>query len=165
MTMKKKETELAADMPMDDFFAELERKHNAPWPERLWYFRGYYLHWPWNTIKETHWRLINFWQRGHRGWATSDVWYMDMYLAEMISEMLLYLAEHHYGVPLPFSTNEENLDKADERWTTYLSTLALAFHDYKEYMNESPEDKGNVLFKELIERMRPLFDHYNTLGD
>lgn len=124
----------------------------------------YYLFHPWKIVEELWDALVCFWQRGRRGWADCDAWNADTYIAEVISGLCARIAAHGRGTPWPFFEDE---DHGDETYRAYLKELALAFQDYVCFMttNACFEDRGNVKYTQLIERMRHLFDYYAAISD
>lgn len=75
----------------------------------------------------------DFFRRGKRGWAASDTWEMNYYLARVLSEMLDYKAEHDMSYP---STH------TPESWAEDLRAAATWFHRYA-YMDEL-EYEGDI---------------------
>jgi hypothetical protein len=112
-----------------------------------------------------------YWQRARYGWAIADTWHGDVYLAQVIAEMCQYLKEHTYTTPWPFYEDEEH---GHERWEAHLGEMAEAFGAYVTYMTHDDDDDeqefplldiGNVRYKALLERMRPILDHWSCLND
>src|ERR1700678_910209 len=58
-------------------------------------------------------------QRAKRGWADRDTWSLDSYIAKVISEMLVYLADHTHSYPGGGSEWP-----TPEDWDTHLRDLA-----------------------------------------
>ena len=172
--MKKKSDDLETQ-PLEDFFAEVERKHTAPWPARLWYFRSYWLSLPWRTVKEAYYSLVAFYQRGRRGWADCDTWRFSIYLSEVVAGMLASSSDHLYSIPAGFELvgdgweeSQEAFDLRYAHWVAFQRDLAQAFADYVAFMesDESREDIGNVRYRELLARMQPLLGKwFAALGD
>jgi hypothetical protein len=50
--------------------------------------------------------LSEFVIRGRHGWAPSDTWSLDHYLARVISESVLYLRDHTHGYPAGLSPDQ-----------------------------------------------------------
>jgi hypothetical protein len=75
--------------------------------------------------------MRSFWQRGRRGWATSDVWNMSSYLARVIADMLKNLREEGGGWTC---TDEESkyahLDCTPDEWTQLLLRMEFGFRYY-----------------------------------
>lgn len=74
------------------------------------------------------------WQRARWGFSAYDVWDMDHYLAELISEMLLYKAK--FGVSYFNDMTEEE----SQQWL--IDTAAM----FKEYGREFPESEEYKAF-------------------
>ncbi len=150
----------------DDWMAEWQRIHEGSWLARVWFYRRAFLLAPWRAMRGLPSSLLAFWQRGRRGWAISDTWYGDVYLARLISEMCAYLKEHTYTTPYPFYQDEEH---GHEQYAAYLGEMAAAFGDYVTYMDGSHEDFGldigNARYHAILARMRPLLDHWSSLND
>ena len=73
------------------------------------------------------------WQRVHWSFSAYDVWDMDHYLAELISEMLLYRAK--FGMSHPW-------DMSPEDWQQWLIDTAAMFKEYGREFPESEEYKA-----------------------
>ena len=100
-----------------------------------------------------------FIQRGRRGWADRDTWNLDEYLARVTGQALAHLADTGHGYP-DDGTAEGSSPGA---WQTYQRELALAFLDYalaRQKMTLGWDD-----YEKLLNRMRPLFDHFGALWD
>lgn len=79
----------------DDLVADLEAHPPG------WFMRRYYAlrRLPGNVRRQ--WRRFReFFVRGRRGWAESDTWGLDGYLARVMGEALEHLAENSHGYPL-----------------------------------------------------------------
>lgn len=133
-------------------------------PRVFSYGMRYYLFHPWKVVSELFDQLDYFIQRGRRGWAICDAWHADSYIAEVISELCTYIAERSTGTPYPFFEQEDG----DKAYIAYLQELATAFGNYADFMGNPdawPMDMGNVRYAQMIEKMKPLFDHYSTISD
>ena len=82
------------------------------------------------------------WQRARWGFSSYDVWDMDHYLAELISEMLLYKAK--FGVSYFNDMTEEE----SQQW---LINTAAMFKEYGRDFPESEEYKAFCAAKKTIE--------------
>lgn len=74
----------------------------------------------------SHWhqysRTIREWpHRARHGWAPSDTWDFDHYLARLLGEGLGYMARHSHGYPAGFTVEswEAELRKLSESLLTY----------------------------------------------
>jgi hypothetical protein len=81
------------------------------------------------------------WQRARWGFSSYDVWDMDHYLAELISEMLLYKAK--FGMSHPW-------DMSSEDWQQWLIDTAAMFKEYGRDFPESEEYKAFCAAKKTI---------------
>jgi len=73
---------------VDDMIDELGR--HTGWT--IWdYIVSYWHRYFWNFVSEIPLRVKTFIQRGQRGWADSDTWCLDYYLATIISEGVKHL--------------------------------------------------------------------------
>jgi hypothetical protein len=73
---------------VDDIIDELGR--HTGWT--IWdYIVSYWHRYFWNYVSEIPLRVKTFIQRGMRGWADSDTWCLDYYLATIISEGVKHL--------------------------------------------------------------------------
>lgn len=91
---------------LDGFFADMELKRRfSPW----WWNITLHIHW-WmqkHGPRSTKNMVVAFWQRGKRGWADSDIWNFDGYLAEVIRDGINRLNETKHGWPGEPMTYEE----------------------------------------------------------
>ena len=81
------------------------------------------------------------WQRALWGFSSYDVWGMDHYLAELISEMLLYRAKFGIGHPWDMSSGD---------WQQWLIDTAAMFKEYGRDFPESEEYKAFCTNKKRI---------------
>jgi len=83
-------------------------------------------------------RYFRMWiQRATRGWAVSDAWGFDWYLARVIKEGCQWLKENKHGVPcgcMPNTLavdmgedNDEDMKKAIAKWDKVLDTIIKTF--------------------------------------
>lgn len=73
------------------------------------------------------------WQRARWGFSEYDVWDMDHYLAQLISDLLLYRAK--FGMSHPW-------DMTPEDWQQWLIDTAAMFKEYGRDFPESEEYKA-----------------------
>ena len=73
------------------------------------------------------------WQRARWGFSAYDTWDMDHYLAELISEMLLYKAKFGFSHPYDMSSND---------WQQWLIDTAAMLKEYGRDFPESEEYKA-----------------------
>ena len=81
------------------------------------------------------------WQRVHWGFSAYDVWDMDHYLAELISEMLLYKAK--FGMSHPYYMSPED-------WQQWLIDTAAMFKEYGREFSETEEYRAFCAAKKTI---------------
>lgn len=79
------------------------------------------------------------WHRAHHGWAPSDTWSLDVYLAKVIAESVAYLRDTCHGVPndlLPVNEHgieddsPQALNAAAEKWDALLTEIVQACRSY-----------------------------------
>ena len=85
-----------------------------------------------NWYQDTKLNIYAFFQRGKRGWAYSDTWDFDHYIAKVISSGLRYYKKDMHGHPDDFT---------EKRWEKVIDNIIFAF-DY--HINERGE-KGIVV--------------------
>lgn len=76
---------------LDDMFKAMDKERTI-----LDYIRMYWNRYFWNYVSEIPLRVKTFIQRGRQGWAVSDTWGFDYYLAKVISEGTKHLSKHAY---------------------------------------------------------------------
>ena len=81
------------------------------------------------------------WQRARWGFSSYDVWDMDHYLAELISEMLLYKAK--FGIS---NFNDMSMEESQQ----WLIDTAAMFKEYGRDFPESEEYKAFCAAKKTI---------------
>ena len=62
------------------------------------------------------------WQRARRGWAKSDTWSLDYYLAKTISDSIDHLIENMHGFP----ANQDQFKTLDD-WKEALENISWTF--------------------------------------
>jgi len=84
--------------------------------------------------------LYEVYHRGRYGWASSDVWSLDGYLADILAGTLNHLAKHSHGAPAGYPNESPNFDdeiETDfEQWYADLRRDARAFEDYNWWYRE-----------------------------
>lgn len=83
--------------------------------KRIWWWLRYGIK---NKIENTPLRIKTFIQRGKRGWANSDTWGFDYYLAKVISEGVHHLKENTHSMP-------NNLTEG--QWIDILNKITYTF--------------------------------------
>lgn len=130
----------------------------------LGYRPSYYLTHPHEFVKETYLEIKWFIQRGRRGWADSDVYSFDDYLARVIHEGVERLRKSPYcGCPASFvdkdvdpalSFDYKSLDPY-EAWNEELGKMAAGFKAWREREDwmEAPEwgEYDNLPAEERVE--------------
>ncbi len=157
--------------PSEPYKFEDLRKRSAEWEQRPWWQKAprrlYY--WTrrqcsWSEWKYRGRRVIGFFIRGWRGWATHDTWGLDHYLSGVLAGSLRYLAYHHHGVPgdfverhlrIPGDTDSLDIDAADYEWTQWLLDKAQHFDWYYRDEDGTSDELGWIrpdLSKEELSR-------------
>jgi hypothetical protein len=91
-----------------------QHKKNKFGGECWWWIR----HGIWSWISDRPRIIKSFFQRGKRGWADSDTWSFDMYLARVIRDGLIYFKKDLTSLP-------HNLTK--EQWDLILNDIVFTF--------------------------------------
>lgn len=157
---------------------------HLPWWLRRWF--------QWHEWRWLYRRFIEFFIRGRRGWAPSDTWGLDHYIAQILAEALPYLAEHKHGWPAEFfpdgglgtSYTEKDNQAAQAAWTAWLHEKGEWFDWYArdddgtsdalgwiaEGMSKEEKhrriDAYNAKMKEFYEVVLPDFvRHFGSLWD
>ena len=136
--------------------------------ERRWDEQRGTLSWKVRNIFWTVYRFLegipsnirDFWQRGRRGYAYTDVWSLCSYLADWLPAALRQLKEKHVGVPNEcieavggdIKNPGEVLEKADELWIARLEQMAQGFEAF------SKEDACGLQDEEQVKKIRKLQD-------
>jgi len=150
----------------DDGPGSTERKYGLPddWLERLESLRPgpfmsrYYaiLRIPSNLRRK--WREFReFFIRGRRGWAPSDTWNLDVYLALVMGESLARLAESSHGWP-----GEGSEWPTFEDWQSELrghSRVLLAYSKSWDWKGLSETEECRREIEVSIARLATLWDH------
>jgi hypothetical protein len=89
-----------------------------------------------------------FLQRGQQGWAPSDTWSLDHYLAGVMGASLVHLAEHSHGWPGPESEWE-----SEAAWTKELRERARVLSAY------STDWEGQVEVEPSLHRLATIWGH------
>lgn len=154
---------------------ELEKQWAKKYPvlnffKRLWFMIVYVI--PRILFTEIPYTIKKYWQRGKNGWAISDTWSFDYFLAKTISEGTAYLANHHIGHPTEvkdqewkdilleisytFSTAKKILDNE----IVYIPSENFTEEEYNRYKKifEEKEYASYVLTREEVERFEKGFD-------
>ena len=143
--MSKKETELKSYSNIDELIESLRVSK----VERILYSLYRAIYWYPKRVIE---HIVRFLQRGKKGYAKSDVWDMDMYLASLISHMLKELRESTTSSPTNIDYNE---------WKKILFNIEKAFREYIEYKDKDKE----IDIEKIKKNMRKLIDHFEDLWD
>ena len=104
---------------VDKLFKELEEDRKA----HLIYYFFHDIYWRiYHFIDDIPLRVKTFIQRGKRGWANSDTWGFDYYLAKVISEGIHNLKEHIHGMPNGLTEGQ---------WIDILNKITYTFESAK----------------------------------
>lgn len=115
---------------------------NPSFPFRAWY---YYIPWFFRTLKFCI-------QRARRGFSDYDVWNLDSYLAILIKESLVHLADTAHGYP----NNTDDM----ESWKRTLINTAEYFHKY--YEEEEVDQSNDAYIRYLQLKQELLKEHPNA---
>lgn len=103
-----------------------------------------------NYIESIPRRIKSFIQRGIRGWADSDTWEFDTYLAKVISGGVKHLRDNKTGFPLMGKNMSE--EQSRKEWKNILNKIIKTFKTAEKISNGdifyiSPEeyDKGGYI--------------------
>ncbi len=129
-------------------------------------------------------KIKEFFIRGKKGWAPSDVWNLDCYLSKVIYESLVYLkkTQHGYPITIPMSdpNNEEELTRNRWHWADIMDKMIYAFKlikdigDGKRELYYPKADKNLRQTLEMLTRkedremkrgMKLFIKHYFNLWD
>lgn len=114
---------------------------NPSFPFRAWY---YYIPWFFRTLKFCI-------QRARRGFSDYDVWNLDSYLAILIKESLVHLANTAHGHP----NNTDDM----ESWKRTLIDTAEYFH---KYFCEDTDQSNDAYTSYLQLKQQLLKEHPNA---
>ena len=128
------------------------KTNNSLWQNPSVPFRAWYRYFPW------FFRTLKFsWQRAVRGFGDYDVWNLDCYLAILIEESLIHLADTAHGYP--------GIADNMESWQRALKNTAKYFHEYSwEDMDQPTEAYIRYLrFKQQLLEEHPEADENDLL--
>lgn len=86
----------------------------------------WYLTHPHEFVKDVYREVRDFFVRGWRGYADSDVWGMDWYLATITLPMLKKIQSNKVGVPIEFTVvdkKEISMEEAEKTWNKVLQEM------------------------------------------
>lgn len=119
-------------------------------------------------------KIKSFFQRGRRGWADSDIWNADIYLARIIADTLeWYASDKSAGVSMKYATEEDPWGKdiegmVDRRNKDYLQYAAI-FREFSVNGIAFDEDwknkYGGVYEEEIKQAVIWLAEIYTSLWD
>lgn len=97
-----------------------ERLCPHTWVHRVhWWLQAHGPRVQWRNLRDYH-------QRGRRGWADSDTWGLDTYLARVISTSTAHLRDNAHGYP---GTDE---CPTEDRWYQILTEISQRFGRYED---------------------------------
>ena len=112
-------------------------------------------------------RIKYFIQRGKRGYADCDIWWMGTYILRLEADMLLTLRDKHSGIPYPINdwdesmeVQKENCKIIDQMWKDYLFDLSVHIKAL-----ECKVNYNHITNVELYKEMKPFFDIYGYYWD
>ena len=99
------------------------------------------------VLREARW----FFQRGRRGWAECDAWWMSSHLARVIADLARELREQGIGWSCAHDTDQpyEHEGCTPEAWAQYLQRIEFGFRFWL-FIDE----KGWTLTDDFEEQMR-----------
>ena len=143
----------------------------TPPPKRRWYKPFYsFSGRSWNFPKNWYYEIKFFIQRGRRGWSDRDVWSLDNYFADVISQGVDHLRKNCHGYPSNLS---------DKEWNSILETISEGFKlsvtidddlFIEDCKNDSlTNDQIREKYKERVEKISKAFDlfkeYFRSLWD
>lgn len=134
-------------------------------------FRGYKTFYYWLKAKlfnllDLPGRIRCYFQRANRGYADSDLWNFDYYLATIIIEGLEKLKKNQHILPTwELSTEPEEV--AQKRWNDIMDQMIVAFKYAKLYIDmEIPPKEWEEKYKPDYDKGMELFkEHFFSLWD
>lgn len=84
--------------------------------------------------------LTDFIERGERGFARSDAWSLDTYLAGVIAGGSRELAADIHGCP-PELVEGDDVEAGCDRWRAILAEIAVGFERWAEDEDRQPVDE------------------------
>jgi len=173
-------------MSIDELMRKLEeqvekdnkRILNRIFPKGIFGYNSHHaiLH-PWIIIKYMFREVIYAWQRAFRGWDDTATWNINLYLAELIPQLLRNLKENRMGIPgscIDDETMNNNgvwsSDKAEAeamlKWDTVLIEMITGFEAYKKMDEASYFSPERKFYKVQFNRAMDLFKiHFDDLWD
>ena len=137
-----------ATRTLDEVFADL--KSNPPYTRGPWrlkkflppaptnntHFRlgyrwEYYLTHPWTWAHDVYRETGDFVHRGLYGYARSDIWDLDDYLASWLPDALRHMAENNHGCANELFDNSTNGDEC-YKWRVILLEMAEGFEAHRQ---------------------------------
>lgn len=111
----------------------------------------------WNFVSEIPLNVKTFIQRGFKGWAISDTWGFDYYLAKTISEGLRHLSKHAYRDTkwkkdmLKIARTFETAIQILENKRRYIPSKEFTWAEYKRTLRFSKQ-----MTRKFHEKYRPM---------
>jgi hypothetical protein len=136
-------------MNFDELLAEMDKRdRERPRIVKIWRaIRFWFKNWP-HRIRD----FREFFIRGRHGWAPSDTWSLDHYLAGVMGHSLEYLADHNHGWP---GTDEW---KTPEEWEAELRKQAAILITYSTNYDFRRPDEVTRAIKRLASYWGHLWD-------
>lgn len=106
-------------------------------------------------LLDFYYEIKQFVQRGRRGWADSDVWSVDHYVASILIQMLKKLKETKQGSPIEL-TEEEWSDKLNQMIEAFEAANRVIEDEYYEEIGDDAEIIRKASKEELEECNRRL---------
>lgn len=102
----------------------------------------------WHPLRSVRW----FIQRGRRGWSARDTWSFDLYICQVLSEGIAWLAEHDHGYP-----GYDDWD-TPEKWKAYLHDLSARLGTWND--ETFLDDKAFEVSRKAVEEFGRNLGHF-----
>ena len=114
---------------------------------RVWYR----LRHPLRDYREfVYWPVRSFIERGRRGWSVRDVWCLDGYIAQVMSESLAHLRAHGHGYPGELTA---------EQWDAILADMESGFRRWANHWDDPDDEEAYRQVRRSIRLMHRWFGH------
>lgn len=118
------------------------------------------------------WRynILHWYQRANRGYADSDMWSFDSYVAGLIAGFLRWQVSDGHGVSMHYADDDNmDIDIMVERRDKEYAEIATIFEEYAKNghaLNEEWQAEfGGVLDKDLAIALQWFSKHFTSLWD
>ena len=133
-------------------------KPRTPLQEVWWWIR--YGIWNWVGYRGEIWRyIVRFWQRGHKGYSTCDVWGLNYHLASVILGSVKELRDNLNGHPCDVKDLKEWEDILEHIIWTF--EVVINIYD-QDWLYLEPERRNPVEMKKLHEFAKDCSKKHST---